>query len=518
LATKAFLLALLLLGIVACSGSSRADPVEGTWLFSNPGPIAVLSFDEDGNVTEWRAGPSFSSGSGFISGETFRVSLQGIQGTDGEFSMTFEGRSIDLTQLDDPLASSFEAAYLGQFTRSDQAQVISQVLAVKLRSEEVVTPATSSTGGGPILSPPPPSGSKIAFVSYRDGDYEIYVMNGDGTEQTRLTMSEGLDHMPAWSPDGQRLAYTSTRAGEPEQIYVVNVDGTGQRRLTNGRQREDTNPLWSPDGEKIAFVGTDLEKAAEHSLLANSLYVVNQDGSGEIRLSNRPLNSTRDVAWSPDGQQLVLASGGLYLLNVDGSGETQIAESGSGPLWSSDGNRIAFGCRPNICSISPDGSNQVILATAPADTVYIPGWWSPDGRLLGFDAYEPDEEAGAYQYQFVIRAYEMQSDGTGITRVPDVDLDQLIMLNGSYVKRVPSLQEDTVEVYINSEDGSLSFAASRMEPDGTSWSPDGDWIADWQNAVRGRGGFILIRRADEPGPTIVVPDGIDPVWSPVVSE
>lgn len=77
-----------------------------------------------------------------------------------------------------------------------------------------------------------PVASKIAFMSLRDGNPEIYVMNVDGSEQTRLTNHPASDNQPVWSPDGSKIAFSSERDGNVE-IYVMNADGSGQRRLTN---------------------------------------------------------------------------------------------------------------------------------------------------------------------------------------------------------------------------------------------------------------------------------------------
>ena len=76
-----------------------------------------------------------------------------------------------------------------------------------------------------------PDGTKIAFTSDRDGIPKIYVMNADGTNQTRITDNPASDEAPAWSPDGSKIAFTSDRDGNPE-IYVMNADGTDQTRLT----------------------------------------------------------------------------------------------------------------------------------------------------------------------------------------------------------------------------------------------------------------------------------------------
>jgi len=93
---------------------------------------------------------------------------------------------------------------------------------------------------------------KIAFVSSRDGNNEIYVMNPDGSNIIRLTNNPAADFTPAWSPDGTKIAFASNRDGN-SKIYVMNTDGSSPTRLTN-EQADDYDPAWSPSGTKIAFV------------------------------------------------------------------------------------------------------------------------------------------------------------------------------------------------------------------------------------------------------------------------
>jgi dipeptidyl aminopeptidase/acylaminoacyl peptidase len=106
-----------------------------------------------------------------------------------------------------------------------------------------------------------PDGQRIAFSSDRDGNSEIYVMNADGSALTRLTHNAASDGMPAWSPDGQRIAFDSDRDGidlvlqRGIEIYVMNADGSAPTRLTNNAAT-DFAPAWSPDGQKIAFAST----------------------------------------------------------------------------------------------------------------------------------------------------------------------------------------------------------------------------------------------------------------------
>jgi Tol biopolymer transport system component len=78
-----------------------------------------------------------------------------------------------------------------------------------------------------------PDGTRLAFVSLRDFNVEIYVANADGSGETRLTDDPALNRGPAWSPDATRIAFESFREGKSE-VYVVNADGSGLTPLTNG--------------------------------------------------------------------------------------------------------------------------------------------------------------------------------------------------------------------------------------------------------------------------------------------
>lgn len=123
-------------------------------------------------------------------------------------------------------------------------------------------------------------GAKVAFSSRRDKNFEIYVMNGDGSGQTRLTMNPAAERFPAWSPDGMKIAFTSDRDGNFE-IYSMNPDGTVQTRLTVN-PAADIEPAWSAEGAKIAF-------ATNRDGLSNfEIYVMNADGAGPTRLTSNP--------------------------------------------------------------------------------------------------------------------------------------------------------------------------------------------------------------------------------------
>ena len=104
----------------------------------------------------------------------------------------------------------------------------------------------------PVFSP---DGTRIAFMSTRDGNAEIYVMNVDGSNLRRLTNHPADDVTPTWSPSGGQIAFTSDRSGRP-QIYIMNADGTGVARITN--ETEADRPTWSPAPyNEIAFTARD---------------------------------------------------------------------------------------------------------------------------------------------------------------------------------------------------------------------------------------------------------------------
>src|SRR5207247_8089948 len=93
------------------------------------------------------------------------------------------------------------------------------------------------------------AGGQIAFMSLRDGNWEIYVMNADGSGVRNLTSSPADDAIQTWSPDGSKIAFATNRDGNWE-IYVVNANGSGARNLTNNPANDDS-PAWSPHGTKI---------------------------------------------------------------------------------------------------------------------------------------------------------------------------------------------------------------------------------------------------------------------------
>jgi hypothetical protein len=202
-----------------------------------------------------------------------------------------------------------------------------------------------------------PDGSKIAFVSYHEGAIKIYVMNADGSNLTRLTSNALAELHPTWSPDGARIAFSGNLDGNSD-LYVMKADGTNLVQLTNTVDEAESEPAWSPDGSRIAFRSDRADRPIE-------IYVMNTDGTGVVRLTNNQVNDF-DPAWSPDGTKLAFTSGSyqydIYVMNADGTNPVRITSVGaSEPTWSPDGRSIAFLQYDEIWVVRADGSDPAPL-------------------------------------------------------------------------------------------------------------------------------------------------------------
>lgn len=236
-----------------------------------------------------------------------------------------------------------------------------------------------------VLGEQPIFNTKIAFTSKRDGNYELYMMDYDGHNQTRLTFSKTEDYMPAWSTDGKKIAYTSY-SGDNAGLYLLDIEKSVRETISI----EGTNyaPSFSPDGKNLAFCST------KDSM--NSEIFVHRFSNKRVR--NLTKNKAEDTApsWSPTGRQIAFTSdrGGnpqLYVMEAEGGNVRRISTGGNyfdGASWSPDGQQIVFVARVDrifdlyVVNLQ---SNEIYKLTE-SNAVNESPCWAPDGRHIVFSS------------------------------------------------------------------------------------------------------------------------------------
>jgi TolB protein len=211
---------------------------------------------------------------------------------------------------------------------------------------------------------PDPEIKQIVFVSDSDGDEEIFVMNPDGTGVQQLTFNDIVDSTPAWSYDGQKIVFSSTRFGNESKIFKMNAEGSQVILLTSGKL--DLFPDWSRH-DKIVF--QSLQSGNDE------IFVMNADGSNAQNLTSSSADDSRP-RWSPDGQRIVFYSNRdvdsdgesdneIFVMNADGANLLQLTQntySDFDPSFSKDGSKIVFvsdrGNGPEIFVMDANGGNQ----------------------------------------------------------------------------------------------------------------------------------------------------------------
>lgn len=243
-----------------------------------------------------------------------------------------------------------------------------------------------------------PNGEQLVFESSRDGDWELFIIDKDGTNEEQLTSNNFEDRNPSWHPNGDKILFESNRNGS-FGLYLLHLyDRSVEPILLNDFDYEPTTARFSPDGKYIAFSAD-----SDPGNAALNLYKCSAKGGEVEQLTNAAYRSFYG-AWSPDSQQLVFFSrrdtkgeqDELYIMNVNQPDQsvrriTTYPQHDFCPHWSADGTKLVFSrsipnARPELFVSNADGTNarQVTFTPQLGETQAV---WSPDGKTIAYAGY-----------------------------------------------------------------------------------------------------------------------------------
>lgn len=240
---------------------------------------------------------------------------------------------------------------------------------------------------------------RIVFEKFHDGNWELFVVNADGSNPVNLTKTPNVNELyPHVSPDGTKISF-NVDEGEGDakirNVYYMNIDGTG-RTLVAKNARE---PCWTGDGKGIVFLKGEFEKYTHVDYATKGIYVYNLATKEVWEHPNKKLHHLYNICCTPDGKWFIATvHGGMgfghAILAIEGNGEKvyNLKLPGCRPDVSHDGKRIAWGCSDWALRIGdldfsgPEprvvNERNVIESKKPMEVYHID--WSPDGRYVAF--------------------------------------------------------------------------------------------------------------------------------------
>lgn len=272
------------------------------------------------------------------------------------------------------------------------------VLLAACRGESAPAVSTLGSDTHPAWSP---DGQTIAFISNRDGvaeerpvNFEIYLAAPDGSAERRLTFNQDFDADLAWSPDGSRLLFKSFQDGNDE-VYVVDAAGGAPQNLTHS-SAADGGAIWAPDGSAILFV-SDREAGEDR------FYLMDVDGTNVRPLPGAGVGHS--PAWSPDGRKIAFVSARdgnaeIYVMEADGSNVRRVTDDpleNGYPRWSTNGSALVH----TAGSFETDRWSLVFTDVESLESRVLVddvdsgnAAWAPTGDKLVFGRYQIRGDGG----------------------------------------------------------------------------------------------------------------------------
>lgn len=253
-----------------------------------------------------------------------------------------------------------------------------------------------------------PDGQRLAFSSRREGNWDIYIYDLATNETTRMTYNLGFEANPKWSPDGQYLVYESYSSSTHLDIYIMSADGSEQpQRLPASSDAPDFSPAWSPDHRRIAFVSWRDGN--------QDIYIFSLDTGETVNFTNSPNRQEDHPAWSPDGRTLAFTGveSGIEMIFTkpvdDPNAPAEVFRRGRSPAWSPDGTSIAFAvdtAENTLITVAP-----FVDAAAATEAIQVPrgatsiAWTSAPlpSALVNAGGLEPAISAPLYEEQVRVR-------------------------------------------------------------------------------------------------------------------
>jgi TolB protein len=240
---------------------------------------------------------------------------------------------------------------------------------------------------------------RLLRESNREGNFELYLCDADGSDEVNLTRTAEADELyPKASPDGKQVAFVCDE-GKGDQrrrnVYVMNLDGSGRRKVADSGR----DPCWSPDGKRLAYLGNEFERCDLEAWATKGIFIHDLEAKTTTAHPNRKIEHLYTMAWSPCGKWFVATvHGGLgfehaiIAIEADGPGIHNLRLPGCRPDLSADGKRVTWGFGDyrvgladlDFASSPPTAKNIRPLLTSQEPLMTYHMAWSPDGRYIAF--------------------------------------------------------------------------------------------------------------------------------------